>query len=198
MCAKLSDWFPCADWFVRQVYRRAAVQMQRIDSVKLSPVFSLYGELLSESMVFVRSKQPFNCFSNASTDGLMTLRAFHMHETFRQRFYTMTNESAAATTFYICAQGWLRTRTLMVSFILVSACAFLIVGFRCVLEMNCSYPVASCQLLPLFAAHLSTLGCPASRLCKLPRSIVAHVPRLSSLLAVLHAFAGTVFRSFQT
>lgn len=103
------DWLFIADWLLRMFYRNTAVQIQRIDSVSISPVFSLYSETLG---------------------GLDTLRAYGLHELFRARFHYLTDYTTRAAKYLISATGWLRTRLLTLSLFLVAACVFFIVGMR--------------------------------------------------------------------
>jgi ABC-type multidrug transport system fused ATPase/permease subunit len=112
-CSLTETVFACmwshADWLIRMLYRSAAVQIQRIDSVSISPVFSMYSETLG---------------------GLDTVRAYRLHELFRFKFHVMVDHTTVAAKFLICATGWLRTRLVLLSCTLVAVCAFLIVGLR--------------------------------------------------------------------
>ena len=62
--------------------------------------------------------------------GLDTIRAYRLHNLFRSRFHYLADYTTTASKYLVASTGWLRMRLVHISLLLVSACAFFVVGLR--------------------------------------------------------------------
>ncbi|KAK2945606.1 Multidrug resistance-associated protein [Blattamonas nauphoetae] len=79
-------------YIIASVYKRAARNLQRLDSIARSPVISLYSEIISGA-------------------GLSTIRAFGLEDVWKAKYYNALDDWCVRTILYMEGKTWATTYT---------------------------------------------------------------------------------------
>ncbi|RYH22578.1 ATP-binding cassette domain-containing protein [archaeon] len=81
-------------YYLQAYFRKASREMKRLDNISRSPIYSLYGEILS---------------------GLVTIKAFRFVPVFTQKFYALIDDNISMFFVYWFSARWLAIRLDLIS-----------------------------------------------------------------------------------